>query len=378
MATARVNDTWHLRDRKTRSTRYGVGSRWQVIWTDVTGAELKKSFRTKDAATAWRDARLADNSTGETARADMLWEEYVPLWRAKQIHQRQASLGTIDSHIRGRLLEAFKGDQLRGITRSDVQAVVAGWALGLAPATVGLAYTYLSGIFAEAVLDGFVRSSPCVKIKLPAGVRERVRPLTTDQVQIIADTIHPAYRDAVVFAAATGVRPGEWRGLTVDRVDLSGGWVKIDRQYAGASATVPAFGPPKTAHSVRTLKVGPSTVELLARLCESPGPGGLVFHTARSGVTRAKASGVWRTVREQCPWAGDGWHQLRHYAASHWLSQGASVIAVAHRLGHKDATETLATYAHVMPDDDATLASMSDGLVSLTLPSTATGPLQAG
>lgn len=366
MATARVKDLWHLKDRKTRTARYGNGSRWQVIWTDAAGRERKRSFRTQDAAKAYRDARLADNASGETARDAMLWETYVPLWRAKQIHQRSASLATIDSHIRGRLLGAFKGKQLRSITRADVQDVVSGWATVLAPATVGLSYTYLSGIFSEAALDGFIRASPCVKIKLPASATERVRPLTVGQVQSIVDTIHPAYRDAVVFAAATGTRPGEWRGLTVDRVDLAGRWVKIDRQYAGGSAREPSFGPPKTPHSIRTLKVGPATITMLERLCAAPGPEGLVFHTAGAGITRAKASAVWRTVRDKHPWAGDGWHQLRHHAASLWLSQGASVIAVAHRLGHKDATETLATYAHIMPDDDSTLAGMSDGLIQLT------------
>lgn len=114
------------------------------------------------------------------------------------------------------------------------------------------------------------------------------------------------------------------------------------------------------------LKVGPATLSLLEKLCADPGPEGLVLHTAGAGITRAKASAVWRTVRAKHVWAGDRWHQLRHHAASLWLSEGASVIAVAHRLGHKDGNGTLATYGHIMPDDDTVLASLSDGLIHLT------------
>lgn len=44
-------------------------------------------------------------------------------------------------------------------------------------------------------------------------------------------------------------------------------------------------------------------------------------------------------------------------------------MAVAHRLGHKDATETLKTYGHLWPDDDTRAATLTDGLVTLIAPS---------
>lgn len=54
---------------------------------------------------------------------------------------------------------------------------------------------------------------------------------------------------------------------------------------------------------------------------------------------------------------------LRHHHASLLIAGGASPVAVAHRLGHKDATETLQTYAHLWATDDDRLVEMSDGLV---------------
>ena len=43
-------------------------------------------------------------------------------------------------------------------------------------------------------------------------------------------------------------------------------------------------------------------------------------------------------------------HDLRHVAATFAISAGADVKLVQRMLGHKDATETLNTYAALWPD----------------------------
>lgn len=45
-------------------------------------------------------------------------------------------------------------------------------------------------------------------------------------------------------------------------------------------------------------------------------------------------------------------HDLRHHYASVLLVQGESVITVAERLGHENATLVLSTYGHLMPDSE--------------------------
>jgi integrase len=45
-------------------------------------------------------------------------------------------------------------------------------------------------------------------------------------------------------------------------------------------------------------------------------------------------------------------HDLRHHYASVLLMQGESVIVVAERLGHENATLVLSTYGHLMPDSE--------------------------
>lgn len=43
-------------------------------------------------------------------------------------------------------------------------------------------------------------------------------------------------------------------------------------------------------------------------------------------------------------------HKLRHTAASAAIAAGADVMVVKTMLGHRNATETLKTYAHLFPD----------------------------
>ena len=46
-------------------------------------------------------------------------------------------------------------------------------------------------------------------------------------------------------------------------------------------------------------------------------------------------------------------HDFRHSHASYLISKGASIVAVAKRLGHKDIEQTLNTYSHLFKDDES-------------------------
>ena len=57
-------------------------------------------------------------------------------------------------------------------------------------------------------------------------------------------------------------------------------------------------------------------------------------------------------VRETALPAGTTSHALRHHYASLLLAAGESVVAVAERLGHENATLVLTTYGHLMLDSE--------------------------
>jgi integrase len=85
-----------------------------------------------------------------------------------------------------------------------------------------------------------------------------------------------------------------------------------------------------------------------------PGNGGVVFHTpGGQPVDRSRAGHIWRSATKGMALRPrSGWHDLRHYHASLLIADGRSPRAVADRLGHEDAAETLRTYAHLWADDE--------------------------
>ena len=56
-------------------------------------------------------------------------------------------------------------------------------------------------------------------------------------------------------------------------------------------------------------------------------------------------------------------YDLRHSAASMWLANGASLRAVADRLGHEDPAITLRHYAHCLPSEQGIIADMASRLL---------------
>ncbi|WP_395858382.1 hypothetical protein [Arthrobacter sp. KBS0702] len=114
--------------------------------------------------------------------------------------------------------------------------------------------------------------------------------------------------------------------------------------------------------------MGEQTLQLLKVLQQGPaGPGRIIFQSSGRAINRHTANEAWRHARTKVTGLGDGWHELWPYHASQQIAGGMSPVAVAHRLGHKDATETLRTYAHLWPDDDTRAAALTVGGVSVDL-----------
>ncbi|MGN7250100.1 tyrosine-type recombinase/integrase [Arthrobacter sp. SAFR-014] len=367
---ARVEDRW-IRKDKTRTPLYGKGLRWRAEWTPPGATKQRQSFATKAAAEHFLAEQVTAMNRGTYVRSrkKTLFPDYARAWQKSQLQHRDSSKEQVEAKLKLYIIPSFENVSLDEIRREDVQEAVGDWSESLAPSTVKLTYSYLSAIFKSAVLDGHIQKTPCVKIRMPEVEHEAVIPLRTDVVQRLAAEIWRPYRRMVVFCAATGLRSSELRGLTWDRIDLDNAMISIDRQLIGYSSSDPKWGPLKTKASRRRIHIGDHSVQLLKDLRESEhGPDGLIFHSEGRAITRHTASEAWRNVRLKVKEAGTGWHELRHYHASQLIAGGMSPVAVAHRLGHKDATETLKTYAHLWPDDDTRAAAITDGLVRFDAP----------
>lgn len=376
MATGRINDLWHRKDR-TRTSRYGTGKRWQAVWTNGAGKETKKSFDYKDAAQAWIDAQTVDSTlTPYGLRPDLTFEDYWKIWWMKQSHQREKSKRTIESHSRRWIVPSFGGLMLTKITRDEVQAAINDWHdRGSAASTVELMYRYTRQIFNEAVLDRRIRESPCVRIRLPE-VEEKPFAFSSDVLQSLIDVFPEPFKSAAQLVAATGLRPSEMIGLEKQDIDFQRSMIRVRWQDGSNSVSDLRRVPPKTKYSKRNIDFGPELRELLVRLCNDTGRNGRLIHRKGSPVVFS-AKSAWVKAREQLPEIGSGWHQLRHYHASALIGAGFSPVAVANRLGHKDATETLRTYAHLWDAETKNLVGFADTIVASCVGRSATKPPRA-
>ncbi len=353
-----VVDRWTVPSpsgRRVKGPRHGQGKRWRARWNEPDGTERSKSFTTKDAAEAHLAKVDVDMRAGRYVRdTRTTFEDYARGWLAEQLHQRPGTAAQARSKLERYAFPIIGPHPIGRLTRADVQRVISE-ATALGPDARRILYVYVRAVFSAAVEDRIVQVSPCRRVNLPEAVRRRVTPLDVDTVAVLARAMTPHLAGAVWFCAGTGVRPGEMRGLTVDRVDADR--VTIDRQLSDtATAYRPAWGPLKTDASPRTIRLAAVTQKRLEEHLDAfpPGRHGLVFTSARGGaLARSTIQSAWVSARNGLDLGGrSGWHDLRHHHASLLIAAGASPRAVADRLGHADPAETLRTYSHLWPSDE--------------------------
>ena len=83
------------------------------------------------------------------------------------------------------------------------------------------------------------------------------------------------------------------------------------------------------------------------------------------GAEPLKESSITRYFRVCADKAGNRiirLHDMRHSCASLLISRGISIVAVSHRLGHKNVEQTLNTYSHLMPSEAAQMVRIFDAL----------------
>lgn len=353
-----VVDRWTVpgpSGRRVKGPRHGVGKRWRARWTEPDGRERSKSFASKDGAEAHLSKVDVDIRGGTyVTSSGVTFEAYAREWLKHQLHQRSSTAQQAKSKLELHAYPVIGSIPLARVSRADVQALVTG-ATGLGPDARRVLYVYVKAVFAAAVEDREIQVSPCRKINLPQIVRNQVHPLSVPTVRSIAGGMLGHLVGAVWFAAGTGVRPGELRGLTVDRIN--GALVRVDRQLAYESrAARPVWGPLKTGASPRTIRMAPVTQRALGEHLEAfpPGSTGLVFTSARGqALSRSTLGHAWDVATAGLVLPGrSGWHDLRHHHASLLIAAGCSPRAVADRLGHADPSETLRTYAHLWSTDE--------------------------
>lgn len=343
------------------------GTSYLVRWRDEAGRSRRKTFYKRADADRYRaqvEHSLNVGAYVDPAAGRESFRAYAERWRVAQPH-RPNTAARVASQLLRHVYPVLGDRRIASIRPSEVQALVTGLGVTLAPGSVRTLMATVGAVFAAAARDRVIGLDPAAGVALPEVPRKRITPLTVEQVQALVDAAPDRYRALVVTVAGTGLRQGEAFGLQVRDVDFLRRVVRVERQVQ-PGAGGPVIGPLKNRSAYRSIPVGATVVdELAAHLKAWPAAGEqFVFRTpAGTACSRTAFNArVWTPLRAAAGLPGVGMHDLRHFYASALIRAGLNVRVVSERLGHANAAMTLNVYSHLWPDDEDRTRSAIDDL----------------
>jgi integrase len=346
---------------------------WRARWVDPLGNRKEKWFSRQVVAEdhlveiehAKRTGGYVDPAAGK-AKVGPLAER----WYNTTVTLRPSTRHTYRQLLDNQILPRFERASLRNLDTLVIKEWIA-WMVTsggrggkpLSPSRVRNAHQVLCQILDVAIEGKMLAANPAKGVGLPAIIEREMHFLTAVEVEQLADTIAAPYGLLILFAAWTGLRPGELATVKVRRLDLLRGTCEVAETVAEVDGKL-IWGPTKT-HERRTIRLpGWLCQEVGAYLAgRSLGRDDVLFTMPQGGVLReskfleqifhpaAARAGLPKDLRM---------HDLRHTAASLMIREGASIKAVQKVLGHKSATVTLDRYGHLYPDELEDLARRLD------------------
>jgi integrase len=259
-----------------------------------------------------------------------------------------------ETSVRLHLKPAFEHMELAAISPVEVKTLVASMRKEeKSVATIKNAIGPLRQILVSAVEDRLIPANPLSGVRLfgskPQAARKIVPP-TRKQVDAIIAKARVEARDAIVVAAATGARRGELFGLRWADVDFTENLIHVHCQNFAGEITEAT----KSEAGERDLPLFASIRQLLlerkARMRYSR-PQDFVFGST-IGTPMDPNNFVrreFKTALTAAKLEGFRWHDLRHYAVSALIAEGANILLIAKVAGHSDPSVTLSVYSHLMP-----------------------------
>lgn len=323
--------------KSERGTYYA--SFYYTDWMGQKHKKKKEGFRTKREALAY-ERSFIDQQTGAP---NMSFDALYALYKKDcSLHLKKSTMlskfAMIDKHI----LPSFEHLPVSSITPAAIrswQNEVLG--MGYSPSYCYSLHRQLSAILNFACRYYGLPSNPAARAGAIGRNEVHQAFWTLDDFRRFAMTLtSPAQIMLFYMLFWTGCRIGEVLALTWDDIDDDSIHITKTLSYLRGSAYV---RPPKTRESIRTVRL-PSFISVMLadyrRITTYTGP--RLFQITGSAAARlltrhAKQAGLER-IRL---------HDLRHSHASMLIQAGVPAIAIAERLGHKNAQTTLRVYAHL-------------------------------
>ena len=343
------------------------GRAWRVQYRSPDGkSRTKQGFRTKTAAQAWADKNATDVRDGtwcDPTLARRTVADYAPLFFKTKAHLAPGSLRPMRSSWENWVKPVWGARTVGSIRKPEVQAWLSEH--HEKPVSVRRAHGVLAGILDIAVDDGAVPLNRARGVTLPKKPIPKKIYLTEGQLVGLAKECG-ANGGIVLTLGMTGLRWGELAGLQVSDIPDIGCRVKVARAVTWEGQEL-HVGLPKNGEP-RVIAVPETVMGFFRSQAQGRAPGEWLF----GGESPLKPLGhhSWFAFAvRRCVEAGViperiTPHGLRHVAAGLMIGSGATVKVVQRYLGHKNAAETLQTYADLWENDVDAIGSVMDSRFS--------------
>lgn len=330
---------------KTETGRYRVRvkSGRQVV--------ASKTFDRKADAVTWEAAQkralslgeFVDPRAGKEALGDALAR-----WMTARAGTVAGSTLKADKALLLNVPKPLSNRPLSAVHAQDVEALLSGLVQrGLAQSSVKRFRAVLSSFFGWAERSKLVAKNPVAGVSVPKGTGEgkthEVYPFSIEELREVVAGLEGNQADVAMFLALSGVRWGEMVALRVrDVSQVPYAAVRVARSAPdGQEVRATTKG-----GAARTVPLAAELVPMVRSRAAGKKPDDLLFTSAEGGRLNGsnwRRSTGWSKVNR-----GRRIHDLRHTAATFWLSNGIDPKTVQSWLGHASMTLTVDLYSHWM------------------------------
>lgn len=388
--------------RKRSHNQGSIRKRSDGVWearfslgVDITGKQIQRSLygasRTEVAVKLAQELEKV-NSGKYIDESDITVKSYLEEWLSKKRNKiKPTTYDSYQQHINLHAIPLLGSKQLKSLKPNHIQEFYdmkfeAGRKDkkgGLSSASIVKIHSILHNAFDDAVKNRYIANNPTDNVTLPRSAEKERRVFTIDEQKAFIEALEgERLRLALLLDISTGMRLGELLALTWDDVNLNQKYLIVRRTLARVKnrytkdekyKLVPQE--PKTEKAKRLIPIPDSLIPELIKHKrnqekEKSDAGDLyedkniIFSTdtGRYIHPRNFMRSFYRIV-EKASLAKANVHSLRHTFATRMLELGENAKVVQELLGHKNITQTLNTYTHVLEDTKKAAMSKIDMLM---------------
>ena len=331
--------------------------RGKDVWEKCVSAKDAK------ARAAEAEVELARSGGHWTPAAKVTVQEYAERWLDEHGHTlRPRTLAGYRRVFERDLLPEFGRLPLAALNRAQIKRYMASRAAeGKKANTVRNSIAPMRAMLSSALEDGLVRENVALRLPRVGEAQHKIEVPSRDQVDAVIALADVTARGPILVAATAGLRRGEVFALTWADVDFEKRLIRVRASNCDGTITRT-----KTAAGERLVPMFGSLRKLLLeqRAASRYSDDADLIFPDPFGKPTLPNSFIKYSFYPALKTAGVSFrfHDLRHFAVSQLIAQGANILQIARVAGHADPSITLRVYSHLMADGLTEAAALYDPL----------------